>query len=230
MRRALEVSSDVYFYEIGGGYQDQKGLGIERINKYMRMFGFGSSVSTPFFAGGKGVIPTPEWKEETFHEPWRIGDTYNSSIGQYGWQVTPMQALIGVSLVATDGRPPEPTILKKEIAIPIPDKKVPMDDHMFGVVKEGMRHSVETGTASALAISSVKIAAKTGTAELGTTKQFVNSWITGFFPYEHPKYAFVVLMEKGARSNLIGAPYVARQFFDWLSQNRPDIIAGTPSQ
>lgn len=70
----------------------------------------------------------------------------------------------------------------------------------------------------------VSVAAKTGTAELDSnaTSRFVNSWITGFFPYENPRYAFVVVMEEGPRRNLIGGVSVMRRLFDWMRDNRAE--------
>ena len=73
-------------------------------------------------------------------------------------------------------------------------------------------------------IPQVQIAAKTGTAELGTIKANVNSWVVGFFPYEKPRYAFAIVMEKGRRENTIGALYVMRELFDWMTQNTPEYL------
>jgi penicillin-binding protein 2 len=70
----------------------------------------------------------------------------------------------------------------------------------------------------------VEIAAKSGTAELGESKSQVNSWIAGFFPYEEPKYAFVLMMEYGPRANTIGAGSVMSKVFEWMSANRPEYI------
>ena len=76
MRRAIAVSSNVYFYEVGGGFEGQPGLGIARLNKYFRMFGLGKSVDGGLFDGPAGTVPSPEWKERVFPgDPWRIGDT-----------------------------------------------------------------------------------------------------------------------------------------------------------
>jgi penicillin-binding protein 2 len=117
MQEAIAVSSDVYFYEIGGGFRDdsgnyQRGIGIDNIDKYARMFGFGQSIPDSFFSGEDGVIPTPQWKAKNFNnEIWRIGDTYNTAIGQYGFQVTPIQALRAVSAIATGGELITPSIL-----------------------------------------------------------------------------------------------------------------------
>jgi cell division protein FtsI/penicillin-binding protein 2 len=63
----------------------------------------------------------------------------------------------------------------------------------------------------------VKFAAKTGTAQVGVNKQFVNSWVIGFFPYENPKYAFTILMENGPANNSTKAAYVMRDLLDWMS-------------
>jgi len=84
--------------------------------------------------------------------------------------------------------------------------------------------SVTEGTASALNVSRVDIVAKTGTAEVGGAKRYVNSWVIGFFPFENPKYAFSVVMEKGPYHNLIGAPYVMRQLIDWMSIYTPEYL------
>ena len=112
MREAIAVSSDVYFYEIGGGFGDQPGLGIARIKQYLELFGFGKADDNNFLLDVKGTIPDPAWKAQVFDgEPWRIGDTYNTSIGQYGMQVTPMQALRATAAIANGGFLVDPTLL-----------------------------------------------------------------------------------------------------------------------
>ena len=87
-----------------------------------------------------------------------------------------------------------------------------------------MRQAVISGTATGLNIPEVKIAAKTGTAELGSVKKFVNSWIIGFFPYEKPRFAFAAIMEKGPYENTIGALYVMRRLFEWMSLHTPEYL------
>ncbi len=220
MREALAVSSNVYFYAIGGGYEDQQGLGISNIEKYMRKFGFGQSLSDDFFSGPSGVIPSPKWKLETFNDTWRLGDTYHTSIGQYGFQITPMQALLAVSAISNNGVVVSPTIIHQTENNQQQQKIIDLPIENYQVVREAMRLSVTDGTARSLNIAPIKIAAKTGTAELGTTKKFVNSLVIGFLPSDKPKYAFVFIMEHGPRDNLIGAPFVAREFFEWFAINR----------
>lgn len=225
IRRAIAVSSDVYFYEVVGGYQNQIGLGITKLEKYMRLFGFGSAIDNPYLAGESGTIPNPEWKELNFpNDPWRVGDTYNTAIGQYGVQVTPIQVVRAMSAIADGGKLIEPTIIFQNGGQPIKSVQTAIPNEYFQIVKEGMRQAVTEGTASGLNISQVKVAAKTGTAEVGTLKKRVNSWVTGFFPYDKPRYSFVVMMEKGPSSNTVGALYVMRQFLEWASLNAPEIL------
>ncbi len=224
MQQAIAVSSNIYFYQIGGGFETQEGLGISRIEKYMNMFGFGNSINFLLKDTPRGVIPNPLWKAEQFDgDIWRLGDTYFTSIGQYGFQVTPLQQLRAVSAIANKGSLLTPTLLTQSVSTI--DSRIPIDEAYFSIISEGMRQSVLYGTATGINVPYVSIAGKTGTAELGSRKEYVNSWITGFFPYEEPRYAFVVLMERGSRANLIGATAVARELFDWMNLNTPEYFS-----
>lgn len=223
MRQAIAVSSNVYFMTIGGGFGDQKGLGIQNIEKYVRMFGIGQKTGIDIPGEVDGVIPSIAWKQKMFpDDPWRVGDTYNSSIGQYGFQATPLQMARAVSLIANGGLSIVPHLYADETLVPV--GTVPVSEEDFKVVREGMRRSVEEGTAKALNVDYVAIAGKTGTAELGVSKEKVNSWIVGFWPYENPHYAFAMVMEKGPVTNLIGSASVMRKFFDWMYHNTPEYL------
>lgn len=224
LRKALAVSSDVYFYVVGGGFEGRTGLGIREIDRYARMFGFGQATGIELEGEAEGVIPSPEWKAENFDgEEWFLGNTYHSSIGQYGWGVTPIQVARAVAAIANNGTLLIPSIAKRDT--PRAFSKLPLDPKDLKVVQEGMRMAVNGGgTAYALDIPSVKIAAKTGTAELGYSKQRVNSWVTGYFPYENPRYAFAVVVERGPRENTIGAAAATRELFEWMAQETPEYL------
>lgn len=225
MRHAIAVSSNVYFFEIGGGFQDQKGLGILNIEKYARLFGIGEIAGIDIKGEVEGIIPNPEWKEENFEDStWRIGDTYNTSIGQYGFQVTPIQMIRALSAIVNKGNLANPHLVSD--APKMNSEKVNISEDYFKIVKEGMRLGATEGTGTGLNVPYVEVATKTGTAELGVGKKYVNSWAMGFFPYENPKYAFIVVMEKGPRGNLIGGVAVMRQLFDWMHFNTPEYFSG----
>ncbi len=222
MREAIAVSSDVYFYEVGGGFKSQKGLGILNIEKYSKMFGISEKTGVDIAGEVEGTIPTPEWKKRKFKDdPWRVGDTYFTSIGQYGYQVTPIQMVRATGAIANKGTLLTPHVLaEKDVTYPI--EKIDIPDEYFTIVGEGMRQAVTAGTAISMNFPEVKIAAKTGTAQVGISKQNVNSWVIGFFPYDHPRYAFTVMMENGPANNAVKASYVAKQLFQWMSLYSPD--------
>ena len=221
VRDAIAWSSDVFFYTIGGGFGSQQGLGIDRIKQYAQAFGFDSLTNVDVPGEVFGVIPDATWKEQNFPgDPWRVGNTYHTSIGQYGFQITPIELIRAVSAIANEGTLVSPHVVKyigDESAAPIGENEhVPISSGVLQIVREGMRQGVTEGSVIGLDTPFVHVAAKTGTAELGITKNNVNSWVSGFFPYESPQYAFVVVMEKGPRTNLVGAVHVMRQMLDWM--------------
>jgi penicillin-binding protein 2 len=223
MRRAIAVSSNVYFYTIGGGFGDQPGLGIARINEYMHRFGFGEAIETSLSSGKSGTVPNPAWKKETFDEDWRLGDTYFTSIGQYGFQVTPLQMLRAYGAIANGGTLLTPHLVAGE---DVPSKDLHLDPEKLVVIREGMRQSVLEGTTRSLNRADVHIAGKTGTAEVGAHNEFINSWAVGYFPYEDPKYVFVTLLERGPHSNLFGSAPTMSRVINWMVHNRPEYLSG----
>ncbi len=218
LRRAIAVSSNVYFYEVTGGYKSQKGIGIVNLEKYTRMFGFGTTTGVYFPGEKAGTIPSPEWKAQNFKgEEWRIGDTYNTAIGQYGFQVTPIQVVRGVAAIANEGTLPVPTFIKPtKDTVVSESEKISLDPKFYKIVKEGMRLGVTDGTSRAINFPFVEVASKTGTAQLGFYKDVVNSWVVGFWPLENPKYAYAVVMERGSKNNQFGAVLVMQEFLDWV--------------
>ena len=222
MRDALAVSSNIYFYKIGGGHKDQEGIGIEGIQRYMRAFGFGTSTDISLSGEVLGTIPGPSWKQKHFEDgTWRVGDTYNTAIGQYGLQVTPIQAVRATAALARNGQLIRPLIREQDSDRARVDRVMEGAPEHFAVVREGMRRAVRTekGTASGLDVPYTDVAAKTGTAEIG--KASVNSWVIGFFPFDDPRYAFTVVMERGPRKNELGGVWVMRRFLDWMKQEVP---------
>lgn len=231
LREAISVSSDVYFYEVGGGFEDQKGLGIDKIGEYAKKFGFDSTTGIDLFGEASGVVPSAEIKKLSgfADKTWRVGDTYNASIGQGYFQVTPIAMAVYTASVANGGKLFQPFLVKDESSRegrPLSDPKeiTGIDPKHFQVTREGMRMAVETGTAIALSSQNVSVAAKTGTAEVGSGKKYVNSWVIGFWPYEKPKYAFAVVMEKGPYSNTTGATHVMRKLMDWMAVYTPEYL------
>jgi len=224
MRRAIAVSSDVYFYAVGGGFEGQRGLGIEKLDRYYQMFGFGLDTGLVGFSEQVGNIPTVDWKAKSFPKDptWRVGDTYHTAIGQYGMQVTPLQAVRAAAALANGGTLLTPTLLASSTPS---GTKLPVSDYALKVAREGMHDSVQSGIAGAVKLGFVSVAAKTGTAQIGVRNEYINSWMIGFFPYERPRYAFAVVLERGPSNTTVGAPAATGQFFLWARENAASYLA-----
>ncbi len=222
-RRAIAVSSDIYFYEVGGGFGSQKGMGIESIGKWLRAFGLGADAGLEGFSSKAGTIPSKEWKAQAFPKDptWRVGNTYHTAIGQYGTQVTPLQAVRMTAALANSGTLLVPTLL----ASSTPEaSKVQIDPHALQGGREGMRMSVTDGIATGVKLPYVSVAAKTGTAQIGMRNEYLNAWMVGFWPYEDPKYAFAVILDRAPEHTSTGGNAVMGQFFAWMRDNAPQYL------
>jgi penicillin-binding protein 2 len=227
MRKALAVSSNIYFYTVGGGYEGQEGLGPTRIKKYLELFGWGSKTGIDLPGEFAGFIPTPEWKKQNIGESWWDGDTYNLSIGQSYLKVTPLQVAMAYSAIANGGTLYKPQIVSKVVDsldnannpiksfAPEVIKSNFLDADNLQIVKDGMRDCVTKDYGSAYYLNNlpVDVAAKTGTAETSKTGIY-NTWASVFGPYEDPDIVFVATIEgiEGLQSATLP---VARNVLQW---------------
>jgi len=228
MREAIAFSSNVYFYTIGGGFGDQPGVGITKMSENFRKFGMGSITGINIASEQLGVVPDPAWKQKVFDDDWRLGDTYFTSIGQYGFQTTPLQMLRAYAALANGGKLLTPHVVYGQVST---STDIGLNPAYLKIIYEGMRKTVNFpgGTARGLEKDYVSIAAKSGTAEIGTGNAYVNSWAAGFWPYEDPQYAFILLMDKAPRSNALGATRIMGGVFDWMRDNRPQYVGIKPA-
>jgi penicillin-binding protein 2 len=224
VRKAIAWSSDVFFYEVGGGFKSQKGLGIDRLDYWYRQFGLGSTTAIDLPEESSGMLPTPAWKQSVFKEPWYLGDTYFTAIGQYSVQVTPIQMVRAIAAVANGGTLFTPTLIAGQAPSSM---KVAVDPAALQVVREGMRQGVTSALAQAINMPYLNVAAKTGTAQTGTKNQYDNSWVIGFFPYDNPQYAFSVVLERGPQGQGEQAVNVMQQLFDSLYAESSPYVGGT---
>ncbi len=227
---AIAESVNTFFYAIGGGYKDQTGLGISRIDNYINKFGIGKPTGFYLENDKPGTIPSPEWKLKNFKDgAWRQGDTYNSAIGQFGFQVSILQMLRAVGAIGNGGTLITPHIEKDQL-IKDSEKQVVtgIDEKNFVIIRDAMRQTVLRGTASTLNVPYVQVSAKTGTAQTGKGNKFMNSWSTGFFPSNDPMYAFVVVMEMAPSTNEAGASRVVRNVLDTIQEKEPEFLGNSP--
>jgi len=224
IRKAIAQSVNVYFYTIGGGYGDQKGLGPTKIKEYLEKFGWNQKTGIDLPGEAEGFIPDKEWKKKTFpNDPgWWDGDTYNLSIGQGFLQITPLEVAASFVSIANGGKLLQPQVVKEIID----SKKNPIEEikpkvirenfikpENLQIVREGMRQAVTSGSATGwLDQLRVPAAAKTGTAELG--KEFYNNWVTVFAPYEDPKIVLTIIIENVKGVQTAALP-VAKAVLEW---------------
>ncbi len=223
VEKAIAWSSDVFFYQVGGGFQGQKGLGIDRLNYWYRQFGLGTTTSIDLPGEAAGNLPTPAWKKAVFNESWYLGDTYFTAIGQYSMQVTPIQMACATAAIANGGTLFTPTLIANETPIGV---KVPVAPSALATVRAGMRRGVVSALSQAISLPYVSVAAKTGTAQTGVHNQYDNSWVEGFFPYEHPQYAFAVVLERGPSGAGEQSVNVMRALFDSLKAEDSPYVGG----
>jgi penicillin-binding protein 2 len=221
---ALKVSSNVFFASIAGGNQQAINLGpdalridgllIDGLKEGLEWFRFGSPTTINLPGEAVGRVPSPLWKSHTLREPWTIGDTYNTAIGQGYMEVTPLQLLTAAASVANGGDYYRPHLVQQvtdsdgNVLYDQPSElltTIPVEPEYLEVVREGMRRSVTEGlnVAARDDCSGLRIAGKTGTAEYGplipkadgTFARRSHAWFVGFAPYEQPEIAVVVLLE-----------------------------------
>ncbi len=234
VREAIAFSSNVFFYIIGGGLPEIavpqaglsspfQGLGITKMAANYRKFGMGELTGINIAQEQAGVVPDPAWKRDVFDDDWRLGDTYFTSIGQFGFLTTPIQMLRAYGALANGGTLVDPHVVDGKQG---DSRELDLDPAILQIVHEGMRKTVnfDGGTARAFDRKDVAVAAKSGTAEVGAGNAYVNSWAAGFWPYEEPEYAFILMMDRAPRSNALGATRIMGDLVDWMSVNRPEYL------
>ena len=227
VKKAIASSVNVFFYQIGGGYQDFKGLGANNLKKYMAMFGLGEKTGLDIPNESSGLIPTPQWKQQNQQEPWYLGDTYNLSIGQGNLLVTPLQVARYTMVIANWGTLYEPHFLDKIIdsqgkvikTYAPTGTKINIDENNLRIVRQGMRQTVTDGSGNQLQSLKITSAAKTGTAEDPAHSDEPHSWFTSFAPYDDPGIVLTVMAENAGEGYDLAEP-IAKELLEWWQDNR----------
>lgn len=229
--KAIAWSVNSYFYTIGGGYGTREGLGPQRLKRYLEYFGFGRYPGSGLPGEQRGIVPSPERKQELIGEPWYVGDTYNMSIGQGDVLVTPLQMAVATAAIANGGTVWKPHLMRGRIAadgaytavLPQEAAKVPVDAEWLRVVRAAMRTTVTNGSAPSLRRLPFSVAGKTGTAQWSKNKN-PHAWFISFAPYEAPEIVVVMILEEGGEGGIVTVPAV-REFYEWWGRERLGALA-----
>ncbi|NCN53106.1 hypothetical protein GW950_01430 [Candidatus Wolfebacteria bacterium] len=221
LRSALARSSNVYFYAVGGGYEDVKGLGVDKLKEYWKKFGFGVKTGIDLNSENVGFLPDPEEKFDRTGIEWRLGDTYNVSIGQGDLLVTPIQLINYIAAIANGGKLYKPHLHNDQ------------NGNYFNVigdlsylkelikeVQEGMRDAVTEwyGTSYILNDLPISIGAKTGSAQVANNTK-TNAFFVGYEPFENPEILILILIENAREGSLNAVP-VGKDVLGWYYNNR----------
>jgi len=220
MRKALAVSCNVYFWTVGGGYKDITGLGLEKIKKYWNLFGLGRKQGIDLDDESVGALPDEEWlkKVRPNDSLWKLGDTYNISIGEGGLTLTPLQMADYISTIANNGILMKPH-LKKDIS-PTPLLNLNVSLENLKIVQEGMRQVVTEGTATSLNDLPMEAAGKSGSPKfISLGKEKYHALFGVYAPYSDPQIVILVLIEQPPQGSIATLPIV-REVLDWYYQNR----------
>ncbi|GHB94984.1 peptidoglycan D,D-transpeptidase FtsI family protein [Cerasicoccus arenae] len=233
LRKAIEKSSNVYFYDMGIR------TGIDNISAEARRFGLDkpAGIEIPF-EETRMSIPDKEWSRRVRGFGWRGGDTANVSIGQGDLLVTPLgMAAFAASLARRETRT-DVTILKRknDEVIDHGGEPIGLTDDQYNAILEGMERVVGLkGTGRYAMIDGVRIAGKTGTAQVKIPgKKLTLAWFLGFAPVDDPQIAVVVIVE-GLKpgdhyaGGATAAPVAREVFKEYFRERAADeLLAITP--
>ena len=223
MRRSLEQSCDVYYYDTA------RRIGIDKIAEMARRLGLGLETDLPVASIGSGLIPTKAWKLANREDAWQVGDTLNAGIGQGFVLATPLQLALMTARIAS-GSGVRPRLIRARGGQPV-QPEAPVDTgiaaHHFELVRRGMHDVVNSARGTARG-SRIKddfwlMAGKTGTSQVrnitaaerarGVFRNEDLPWnrrdhalFCGYAPAEAPRFAVSVVVEHGGGGSTAAAP------------------------
>ena len=232
IQRAITISCDTFFYGLA------MELGIEKLSAFVGHFGFGRLSGLDIKGENAGLLPTPDWKQRRFKQPWYQGETVITGIGQGYTLVTPMQLAQATAILANNGVAMKPHLVSKiEKAItgqplviaPLIQDKIEINAENLEIVKRGMvAVTLPGGTAASIGANApYSIAAKTGTAQVVGIRQNEkynassiderhrdHALFIAYAPAENPTIALAVIVENGGHGGSAAGP-IARKVMDY---------------
>jgi penicillin-binding protein 2 len=220
LRAALKVSCDVYFYQLG------RRLGIERIARWSRLFGFGTATGIDLDGEKRGLVPDPAWSLAVRRAPWYAGETISVAIGQGPVLTSPLQVATMMAAFANGGALVTPHLTAQAAA---PRRPIAVDREALRVVNEGMWQVVNDGGTAAVAfIPGFDVVGKTGTVQVIAQqtrtdnedlpwRQRDHAWFASFAPMSDPQLVVVVFVEHGGHGSSAAAPIAKALYETYLA-------------
>ena len=218
--KALAMSDNVYFYELGNR------VGIDNIAKYARIYGFGEKTGIDLDGESKGLVAAKEVKRKIWNEDWRLGDTFNAAIGQGFNLTTPMQLAVMLSIVANGGVKYQPYLVDSILNVDgsvfekpkrHEGKHIDVSQQTIDYISMGMSATTqEGGTASYFSGLPKPIAGKTGTAENSHGRD--HGLFVAYGPVDNPELVVVCIVEQGGFGSTAAGPIVYKAFEEFFQE------------
>ena len=240
LNRAIGESCDVFFYQVG------LRVGVDSLAEYAQKLGLGLKTGVEMEYEKEGLTPTKKWKLKNRKAKWQDGETLSVAIGQ-GYNLTsPLQICLMTSALANGGKVYKPKLVEQVVNIegaiienfkPEIVSQVNGLDKYFKLIRKGMEEVVQgkSGTARNVAIEGLRIAGKTGTAQVVRLAQYRglkeaaipyefrdHAWFTCYAPADNPEIAVTVLVEHGLHGGS-GAGPIARAVLNQYFHGKADI-------
>jgi len=236
LQRAIVESCDVYFYQVG------LKVGVDLIAHYANEFGLGKVTGISLPHEKPGTVPSSSWKKKRFGVPWYSGETLSLSVGQGYLNATPLQLLMLISCVANGGKQNLPQVVERVENIygeklkeypPVELRRANVSEKTFQMIQEALRGAVNDphGTGWTCSLKEVKVAGKTGTAQVirlpenfkrGDMNRVPlkfrdHAWFAAYAPFEDPKISIAVLVEHGGHGGSAAAPIAKKVIAKYLN-------------
>lgn len=244
LHKAQVVSCDTFFYVMS--YR----MGIDKMNTWMRQFGFGEKTGVDLPSESSGLYPNPEWKMRTRNSKWLRGETISVSIGQGAFTATPLQLAMATAITANQGAHITPHVLRESKGAKLHTVHNAPNGHIqfngkpedWVKMREAMVDVINSGTGRGIRTSMYSIAGKTGTAQvksiaqgkryneaLLSERQLDHGLFVGFAPSEDPEISIAVVWENGRHGG--SAAQIAKPIFDyWLLTRKKNPIKPAAGQ
>ena len=224
-QQAMAHSDNVYFYEMGNR------LGIDRLEKYARMFGLGKTTGIDLPYESDGLVANRRYKEKNFEDgDWYLSETFDAAIGQGFNLVTPLQAAMVMGEIAADGKRYRPHLVKRIVA---PDgstvkefqpellSTLDVRADVISLVQAGLHDVTKYGTAAGIFRGfPIEIAGKTGTAENSHGRD--HGWFVAYGPFANPDIVVAVIVEQGGFGSQSAVPIGRKVLEAWFGLDKPE--------
>jgi len=236
LRRAMEVSSDVYFYLLGADMN-----GTSKLQFWSRQFGIGETTGIDLPGESGGLLPTPAWRNDLFAKgetdrPWAVGDNVQLAIGQGDLQADPLQMAVAYAALGNGGSIVKPhTALQSEDAAgrvveeyqPEINRTIEIDPAARETIMAGLNDAAQAPDGTSYGVFGgfpVPVAGKTGTAERPPNGD--QSWYVVLAPYPNPKIVTAVTVEEGGFGADTAAPIALQVLSAYFNREATAVSGG----